>query len=96
VDYIFSPEAGEELTSAFNYYEDIVAGLGYDLLDEVDSVLKRLLEFPASAPFLTERIRKAVLHNFPFSILYSFSDDTLRITAFMHQKRKPNYWKDRI
>ena len=94
--YFFSPKAGAELDSAFNYYEDIVEGLGYDLLGEVESVLERLLEFPESAPLYTERIRKAVLHDFPFSILYSFSDDTLRITAFMHQKRRPDYWKDRI
>ena len=96
MQYIFSPEAADELDSAFNYYEDIIPGLGYDLLDDVDSVLDRLLIFPESASYLTGRIRKAILRDFPFSILYSFSDDTLRITAFMHQKRKPGYWKDRI
>ena len=96
MQYIFSPEAGEELDSAFNYYEDIVPGLGYDLLDDVDSLLDRLVLFPESSPLLTERIRKALLRDFPFSILYSFSGDTLRITAFMHHKRKPGYWRDRI
>ena len=94
--YEFLPQAREELDLAFNRYEDISQNLGYDLISETEIVLARLIEFPKSSPPVTKRHRKAVLNRFPYTIIYSINENTILVTAFMHQSRKPGYWKNRI
>ncbi|MFI5264310.1 MAG: type II toxin-antitoxin system RelE/ParE family toxin [Candidatus Kapaibacterium sp.] len=96
MDYEFFESAKEELADAIHYYESDTPGIGFDLTDEVENVLGRLLRFPLSAPLVTKRVRKAVLHSYPYNIMYYIQDDTIFIVAFMHQKRKPGYWKKRI
>jgi toxin ParE1/3/4 len=36
--------------------------------------------------------RKLPLGRFPYTLVYRIDGDTVRVLAFMHQSRKPEYW----
>jgi len=52
------------------------------------------LDFPSAAP-LHAGVRKRLLTNFPYALLYSLREDEIRILAVSHQRRRPFYWQGR-
>lgn len=94
--YTFIPEAKAEFDEAFSYYEKLAPRVASHLLDDFDTVINRLLLFPESVPILLQGVRKALLRSFDYNIIYEIQGDEIAIVAFMHQKRKPGYWKKRV
>jgi len=39
--------------------------------------------------------RKLPLGKFAYSLIYRIDGDTVRVIAFMHQRRRPEYWAHR-
>jgi toxin ParE1/3/4 len=93
----FHREAGEELDAAAAWYEEREAGLGGDLLGEVDRAIAAIEESPASWPLVRRKtgLRRFLLARFPYAILYERLDDELRILAVSHTRRRPGYWRKR-
>lgn len=92
----FNRLAEREIDDAFRYYEEESAGLGERFLEEVESGIAFLRRYPEAAPKITDSIRRFVLPNFPYSLLYRpLSSGVLRILAVAHQKREPYYWMRR-
>jgi len=40
-------------------------------------------------------IRRALVHRFPYGVLYVLERDRLLIIAVMHLHRQPGYWQNR-
>lgn len=91
----FHRAAELELTAAVKTGEERAAGLGAELLDEVERVVALLSEFPHLGIALDERRRKFPLRRFPFSLIFRAEGDVLRILALAHHRRLPNYWRQR-
>ncbi len=94
--YRFLPPAEEEMTEASVFYEAASVGLGSDFLDDVQRVVDGLREHPGSGIAVVQGLRRALLHRFPFSLIYSIETDAILIVAVAHQRRRPDYWRDRI
>jgi plasmid stabilization system protein ParE len=92
---IYHPEAQAELIEAAKFYHDRVPGLGADLLGEVDRSVGRILQTPTRWRTIQEDIRRYYIERFPCSIIYRVEGNKLRILAFKHNRRKPEYWKHR-
>lgn len=92
---IFHEMAEAELNDAAHFYESEVNGLGLVFLDEAEKALQQIQKYPESAPLILKVIRRKLLHRFPYSIMYSYNDDTIRILAVANQKRRPLYWDKR-
>ncbi len=84
-----------ESKEAARYYESKVDGLGFAFLDEVERVVNLIRDNPESAPRIYKVVRRKILRGFPYSIMYSIVDDSIRILAIANQKRRPFYWRDR-
>jgi plasmid stabilization system protein ParE len=95
IGYRFLLPAEEEMTEASLFYEAASSGLGASLLDEVDRVINVLREHPELGQLVGQEIRRALLHNFPFSLIYSVEVDAILIVAVAHQRRRPDYWRNR-
>lgn len=89
---LFSKFAKQELDDAFAYYETEQPGLGFLFKNEIKSSLKRITEHPDAWSIEINEVRKALLHRFPYKILYSIEKDCILILAIAHQHRKPDYW----
>ncbi|MDI6773545.1 MAG: type II toxin-antitoxin system RelE/ParE family toxin [bacterium] len=92
---LIHPSAEAEINEAADFYDIESAGLGDVFLDEVEHAIRGIREFPDAAPPLVGRVRKRVLAKFPYSLLYSITDDEIRVLAVAHHKRRPFYWRGR-
>ena len=94
--FSFHHGAEVEFWRAIDFYEDCEPGLGHEFSDEVFATIGRILRFPESWPQYSYRSRRCICNRFPYTIVYRVVGDEVVIYAVMHQKRKPNYWKDRL
>ena len=92
----FQTEADEEFREAARYYENEAPGVGLAFVVEVHKAVAELTEFPLTAQIVRASIRKKVLRHFPYNILYSIELDKIVIVAVAHQRRRPNYWRNRL
>jgi plasmid stabilization system protein ParE len=87
--------AEAELYEATHYYESEVDGLGKAFLVEVERTVKHIQEHPESAPVIKKIVRRKLVRRFPYSVMYSVVNDTIRILAIASHKRRPFYWRGR-
>jgi plasmid stabilization system protein ParE len=88
--------AQQELNDAFEWYESLNSGLGYEFISEVDTSIITILAFPKSWRKVGNSTRRCVINRFPFILLYYIDNDTIYITCVAHQHRNPEYHSDRI
>ena len=91
----FVTPARQELDEAFVWYQQQADGLGYELLGEIDRVVRRLLHFPEACEVLVDDLRRAQVARFPYGVIYGVEGDTLVVVAVAHLHREPFYWIDR-
>ena len=86
---VFRRVARVEMDEAIAWYEYQGAGLGLQIITEIDRYLQRIADTPKEFPKTRGEIRCAVLHRFPYTI--HFLDETNRIVvlAVFHVKRNP-------
>ena len=85
-----------EMFDAAAYYEARVPKLGADFISTMEIAVSDLSEDPDKWPVIGKGIRRRILPRFPYSILYKIDPDEIIIVAIMHQKRRPNYWINRL
>lgn len=92
----FHPAAIEEAEAAARWYRQRSARAAARFLDEINSVIDRILGAPLRWPEGPLGTRRARLPCFPFIVIYRESGDTIQILAFAHGRRRPGYWKKRL
>jgi ParE toxin of type II toxin-antitoxin system, parDE len=87
--YRFLSPALSELSSAVDYYELQKVGLGSDLLDQVDSTIARILQFPNAWGKLSDRYRHCNLRRFPYTIVYTVINEQITsiLSSFLNCSR---------
>ncbi len=95
------PEAEEEITAAYHWYEAKEPGLGQALINAAREGLERIERFPASGgpvPGVPDRlhVRRVPVRRFPYGIVYVELTDEITVFAFAHAKRRPGYWRRRL
>ena len=88
--------AEEEMTEAAIFYEEQAQGLGAEFLDDVQSTIDRLLENPMLGHAVVGDLRRSLLSRFPYSLIYAIEPEDLLVIAVAHQRRRPDYWRERI
>ena len=91
----FHPDASSELDEANQWYEDQQSGLGNRFIEEVKLSISRIQNFPHIGNALVKDIRRIIVPNFPYGIIYSIANGSIEIYAVAHLHRKPFYWKKR-
>lgn len=91
-----SPEADRELTEGAVFYaREANAEIGLALVLEYERALALLCVHPhLGAPWRNGR-RRFPLRKFPYSIVYYFRGEELRVIALAHHRRRPSYWSGR-
>ncbi len=90
------PQAELDVGDATAWYEEQRKGLGSELLDELDSVVKRVVESPFQFPQIKNDIRRALLHKFPYSVYLRVRNEIIELIAVLHLHRDPRTWEERI
>ncbi len=93
---IFHPLAERELLEGIDWYEDKRRGLGGQFLERVTQALEHIQALPRSCPILLGRGRKKPLRQFPYNVIYSIDPSGIFVLAIAHQRRRWDYWKNRL
>jgi len=94
---VFHPYAQIELAEAIGWYEDRRVGLGAELLTATEAAFTAVVEAPHTWSLVRagKEQRRCLLKRFPYLVVYVFNHSEVRIIAFAHAKREPDYWSDR-
>ena len=93
---IFDPDAKEEFLEAVRYYERCQIGLGRRFRHAVEASVEKIAAAPFMYRILHAPFRRCLLQKFPYSIIYTIEPEHIRVIAVGHNKRKPEYWTNRI
>ncbi len=93
---VHHPIATTEIGDAARYYEERVAGLGVDFLNEVDEAVRVIVAMPKCWPVLERDVRRYLLRRFPFALYFRIREDYIQILACKHHSRHPDYWRRRL
>ena len=98
MNLIVHPEAEFEVDEAFSFYAFKSKLIASDFLNQLESATLKLLLKPQLYPVVRSTdIRKHVMQQFPYSVVYrtTAAGDT-QILALAHHKRRPFYWAQRL
>ena len=84
------------MIEAAQFYETESTGLGIDFFDDVQRVIDSVRDQPKLGVSIDEHLRRALLLRFPYSLIYSEEAGSILIVAVAHQRRRPDYWRERI
>ena len=93
---IYHPDAKVEIRAAAEYYEGCRTGLGETFLATVEAGVNQVADHPLRWRKISPHFRRYLISRFPYGIIYAVEKDIILVTAVMHLKRKPDYWKGRI
>lgn len=79
-----------------HFYDQQRKGLGDEFLEEVETLLCRIRDFPLAAREIEPEIRSARVPRFPFQVVYHPEGNRITVIAVMHNRRKPGYWRNRL
>lgn len=85
-----------EIEDSKDYYNLQQSKLGDSFKKDIQSSIDKIFDLPNLYPEVAPDIRRCLLHRFPFSVIYSITNETVIILAIAHQARKPFYWIDRV
>jgi plasmid stabilization system protein ParE len=95
-NFHFHPSAIDEGVAAARWYRQRSPRAAKQFVDELNSVLDKIIEAPQRWPRFSNGTRKLKLPCFPFAVVYLESEDNIRILAVAHGRRRPGYWKSRL
>jgi toxin ParE1/3/4 len=92
---VIEPEAEDDLTKAYRWYERQTPGLGRKFLECVEEVFDRIRRTPEVHALTYRGMRQTLVRRFPYVVCYTFEADSVYVIAVFHGHRDPNQWKSR-
>jgi len=88
---IFHPEAFKELRDAYQWYEQILDGLGEKFLKAVDNCIQSVESQPESFSKKKRQYREANVNNFPYVVVFEVlkRKKEIFVLSIFHTKRNP-------
>ncbi|HEV3005847.1 MAG TPA: type II toxin-antitoxin system RelE/ParE family toxin [Pirellulales bacterium] len=84
-----------DLAAAADGYDAQARGLGDDFLHEVDEALDRIRSFPEMYQVVFPGVRRAILHRFPFAVVYRIRTTSIDIIGVLPCRADPQILAER-
>lgn len=92
---VLHDDAERELQDAVDYFEAGRPYYGTLFFEAYERSLERILQFPKAGRPLRGSLRRWVIANWKYSIIYSIEPYGIHVVAVAHQSRRSTYWRDR-
>ncbi len=92
---IIRPEAENDLSFAYDWYDKQQAGLGRDFILEFSACMDRISDSPHLYSELYRGIRRALVRRYPYGIYYVVTGNDINVLAVIHLAMQPVRWKKR-
>ena len=90
------PEAVQEAAEAYTWYvrrnEEVAAAF----IAELDRIIARIAEDPASLPLHLRGTQRCSFRRFPYLVVFREWSDVVQVIAVAHGRRRPTYWRERL
>jgi plasmid stabilization system protein ParE len=77
------------------YLETAGVDIGLRFTEEFDRTLDRIAMAPFAWTEIKPGMRRALLHGFPYAVLYAIDAERVEVLRVMHQRRHPSQWQRR-
>ncbi len=93
----FHPLAKQEFLQAIQFYREYSQEVANTFVIQTNRAIDLLRRHPESATIVYEagEIRRQVIPQFPYNLLYRIRLESIEVMAIAHQKRDPVYWLNR-
>lgn len=91
----FHPAALDEAQAAAEWYGNRSRGAAEAFLNELDRTIDLISQHPEQYQSYELGSRRAMLHKFPYMIVFREGTVGIEIIAVAHGRRRPGYWRDR-
>ena len=95
-DLIIAPEAEQDISEAYGWYEARRAGLGEEFLTCVDACIQAICRMPEMHGTVRENYRRGLLRRFPYAVFYAHAGGTVTVYSVFHTSRDPERWRQRL
>lgn len=92
----FTRQARAEFLAQLAYYEAQQAGLGARFRAAVEAAAQRAADHPFHGKPSAGGTRRRLVANFPFSVVYTQTEDGVLIHAVADGRRRPDFWLHRM
>lgn len=92
---VYREIAEEEYDDAAAFYNRRQAGLGRELVAEVEATLDMITANPKRYPVIHRDIREAPVQRFPYCVYYRVRSGRIIVLSVFHQSRDPKEWQTR-
>lgn len=90
-----APAARKELLEARAFYGAVTPALGERFGAVIATAMQRIASGPTRWPRISRRLRRHVVSEFPYSIIYRIEKNRILVVAIAHQRRRFGYWRGR-
>ena len=75
------------MQEVWHWYESQRTGLGDELVEEINMVIRRLETNPECRPFYYREFRRILAHRFPYKVFYFVEGNRVVVFRILHAKR---------
>lgn len=86
---IVRPDAEADIAAGYDWYEEQREGLGREFVAEVSSTIAAVQSEPQRFPAVFRKLRRALVHRFPYGVFFVVHPEAIVIVAAMHLARNP-------
>lgn len=91
----FLPEALDDASRAFDWYEDQSPGLGWEFQRALELAVSITSRWPHASQIIDREIRRVLFRRFPYSLFYFTHKNKIVFIACFHQRQDPNELENR-
>ena len=78
-----------DIERAVAWYDAQRPKLGDAFLLDLGDVLEHVRQYPEMYQLIAGRVRRAVLHGFPYSVIYRILPDAIQVVGVLHSQLDP-------
>jgi toxin ParE1/3/4 len=86
---IVRPDAEADIAAGYDWYEEQREGLGREFVEEVSTTITAVQAEPMRFPATFRKLRRALVHRFPYGVFFIARSDAIIVMAAMHLARDP-------
>jgi plasmid stabilization system protein ParE len=89
------PQAKNDIGLSAQRFDNVRPGLSQAFIQQINTTLRHIQEFPQSCQKFRGDCRRAILHRFKHALVYRCLPDRIEIVGVMDDRRDPVRWMPR-
>lgn len=91
-ELVLSQDSINDIDKAFNYYNSISSGLGFEFTNTLDNYFKNISNLPAASAIRYDLVRVKAIDTFPLTIHFTISDNDQIIILRIFNTHQQPFW----